>query len=324
MSRASALHSIFLSLVVASTQSIAPAFASCIENSAGCPPHRVLAKAPVGSFLENIARAPDGAFLITDYTGKRIIRFTDQTGFETLSTVETHPLGIAIDTDGTTYFTGQDKSLFGGGGTMADANAVWKIPRGGKPELVVRSTEAQFLNGMLRLAPGRILIADSRGGVIWELITATGRLSKFLVDPLLDTNDAKSPTPAANGIKLRDGHIYVSNTVRSTFVRAKLDADLRPGKPEVFLENARADDFDFSPKGTLYFTTHRDKVLRLVAGKIEEFAGGQTGIVGNTALIWNAKGEGPYVIGDGGYVAQQWYKGPAATEATIVKFDAND
>lgn len=298
--------------------------ASSACDSKLCPGHANVAKAPVGTFLENIALARDGAFYITDYTGKRILRFTERMGLETFSVVDAFPLGITIDADDAIYFTAQEKSLFGGGGTMKNANLVYKIPKGGKAELVLRASDANFLNGMTVLAPGRILIADSLGGVIWELNTSTSQMLKFLEDPLLDTNNPASPTPAANGVKIHGGYVVVSNTVRSTFVRSKLDGENRPGRPEVFLENARADDFAFSPRGTLYFATHRDKVLRVVAGKIEEFAGGETGILGNTALAWDSKGEGPYVIGDGGFVGHQWYKGPAPGEATIVKFYEKD
>ncbi len=298
------------------------ASAQCTIGEAGCPKHSVVAKAPVGTFLENIALGPDGAFYITDYTGKRIVRFTDADGLKTYAEVDAYPLGIIVDTDNTVYFTAQEKTLFGGGGTFNNANRIYRIRSGGKPELFLQPADGRFLNGMTRIAPGRFLIADSRGGVIWEMDAAKAQLSKFLVSPLLDTSDEKAPTPGANGVKVHNGHVYVSNTVRGTFVRAKLGEDIKPGEPEVWLENARADDFDFSPAGVLYFTTHRDKIFKVVDGKVQEFAGGGTAIVGNTALAWNAKGEGPYVIGDGGLVGHKSYKGPEPGEATIVRFDA--
>jgi sugar lactone lactonase YvrE len=295
-------------------------FAQCKIGEPGCPDHKVVATAPVGTFFENIALGADGAFYITDYTGKRIVRFTDNDGLKTYAEVDAHPLGIIVDTDNTVYFTAQEKTLFGGGGTFHNANRIYRIRSGSKPELFLQSADAHFLNGMLRIAPGRFLIADSRGGVIWELAAAKGRLSKFLVSPLLDTSDDKIPTPGANGIKINNGYLYISNTIRGTFVRVKFGEDMKPGEPEVWLENARADDFDFSPSGVLYFTTHRDKIMRIIDGKPQEFAGGGTSIVGNTALAWNAKGEGPYVIGDGGLVGNKSYKGPEPVEATIVRF----
>ncbi len=299
------------------------AFAQCkMGEEPGCPKHSVVAKAPVGTFFENIALGADGAFYLTDYTGKRIVRFTDADGLKTHASVDVHPLGIIVDTDNTIYFTGQEKSLFGGGGTFHNANVIYRIRNGGQPELFLRSADAKFLNGMTRIAPGRFLIADSRGGVIWELNAASPKLSQFLVSPLLDTSDDKIPTPGANGVKINNGYLYISNTVRGTFVRVKLGADMKPGEPEIWLENARADDFDFSPAGTMFYTTHRDKIFRVMDGKPQEFAGGGTSIVGNTALAWNAKGEGPYVVGDGGLVGNKSYKGPEPVEATIVRFDS--
>ncbi|MGD9920899.1 MAG: hypothetical protein AB7V13_05565 [Pseudorhodoplanes sp.] len=309
-------------VMITSTALGGTALAQCKVGEPGCPRHSVVATAPVGTFFENIALGADGAFYITDYTGKRIVRFTDAGGLKPFAEVDAHPLGVAVDTDNTVYFTAQEKTLFGGGGTFHNANRIYRVRNGGKPELFLQPADAKFLNGMTRLAPGRFLIADSRGGVIWMLDAAKAQISKFLASPLLDTPDDKIPTPGANGVKIHDGHVYVSNTVRGTFIRAKLGSDMTPGEPQVWLENTRADDFDFSPSGELYLTTHRDKVLRIVDGKAQEFAGAGTSIVGNTALAWNATGDGLYVIGDGGLVGHKSYKGPEPREATIVRFEA--
>lgn len=66
-------------------------------------------------------------------------------------------------------------------------------------------------------------------------------------------------------------------------------------------------------------------MLRVDAnGKTQVFANASDKVVGNTALIWDANRKGPYVIADGGFVAQQWYKGSAPGPATLVRFNEKE
>lgn len=278
-----------------------------------------LGRAAPGSFFENLAFGQDGTLYITDYTRRQVLRYTEALGLQTHATLDVHPLGIAFDTDGTMLLSCQEKNLFGGGGTMRNANQLYRA-RPGESLRRWKSIEgAGFLNGIVCMDPKRMLIADSRGGVIWMIHMDSDEVRPFVKDQLLDTADQASLTPAANGLKIHKGHLYVSNTARGIFVRMKLDGD-QPGRVEVFAENVRADDFAFSPDGRLFFTTHRDKIFVLDGGKPVEYAGLEADIPGNTALLWAPDGRGPYVITDGGYVAQQWYGGPAAGPARLVRF----
>lgn len=297
---------------------------ACALSEPLCPPHEVIATAPAGAFLENIVLAADTNFYITNYTGKQVLKLGNDGTFETFTTLDAFPLGIAQRADGTFYVTAQKKNLFGGEGDMHNGNLIYRIDADGSVSSLKDVEGSSFLNGMTTLAPNRILIADSLGGIVWVLETDTGTISKFLEDPLLDTVTPELPTPAANGVKIYEGHVYVSNRANGTILRAPIGADSVPGPVEVFLENARCDDFGFAPDGTLYLTTHRDKVLRVKDGKVEEFAGTGTGINGNTAIAWDASGQGPIVIGDGGFVGNQWYGGPEPQDATVVKFASRD
>jgi sugar lactone lactonase YvrE len=210
-------------------------------------------------------------------------------------------------------------NLFGGGGTMSNAGTLYRARPGGPLKRWKEVEGASFLNGMAQLSPTELLIADSRGGVLWRLDGTTGQTTPFVRDPLLDTADPASLTPAANGIKLYAGSVYVSNTARGLLLRIPLDGR-QPGAVEVLAEKLRADDFAFSPDGRLHYTTHRDKIFVFENGRSVEFAGAEAGVVGNTALLWGPDGSGPYVTTDGGYVAQQWYRGPEAGPAQLLKF----
>lgn len=280
-----------------------------------------LGKADSGSFFENLAFGPDGALYITDYTRRQVLRYTDARGLQVHARLDVHPLGIAFDTDGTMLLSSQEKNLFGGGGTMRNANLLYRARRGESIRRWKAIDGAGFLNGIVCLESKRMLIADSRGGVIWTIHMDSDEVRPFVTDPLLDAADPSSLTPAANGVKIHQGYLYVSNTARGVFLRVSLEGR-RPRRVELFAENVRADDFAFSPDGRLFFTTHRDKIFVLDGGKPVEYAGLEADISGNTALLWGPDGRGPYVITDGGYVAQQWYGGPAAGPARLLRFSS--
>lgn len=299
--------------------------AGCAANADGsvrsAPQVKELGRADPGSFFENLVFGPDGALYITDYTRRQVLRYTDTLGLRVHATLDVHPLGIAFDTDGTMLLSCQEKNLFGGGGTMRNANLLYRA-RPGESLRRWKSIEAAgFLNGIVCMDSRRMLIADSRGGVIWMVHMDSDEVHRFVTHPLLDAADQASLTPAANGLKLHKGYLYVSNTARGIFLRMKLNGR-QPGELEVFAENVRADDFAFSPDGRLFFTTHRDKIFFLAGEKPVEYAGAEAGLSGNTALVWGPDGRGPYVITDGGYVAQQWYGGPAAGPARLLRFSA--
>ena len=285
----------------------------------------IVAEAPVGSFFENIAPGPDGAFYITDYTGRRVLRFREGEPLATFANLDAHPLGIQFDADGTLYVSAQASSLFGGGGTFNNAKLIYRARPNQPLTRYLEVPEANFLNGWTRLAPNRLLVADSRGGVIWELDTRRDVVSKYLVDPLLDSTRPEVPTPAANGVKVHQGYLYVSNTIEGTFVRARLDEAGRPGKPELFMSGARADDFAFSPLGTLYYTTHQEAVMRVLGGGVAKPVEAAEGaLTGSTALAWGSDGKGPYVITDGGLVRSKSYGGAAPGTAKIVRLRGAD
>lgn len=280
----------------------------------------VVGQVPAGSFFENLALGPDDAFYITDYTQRKIMRFTEAGGLVEHFRIDNHPLGIEFDSDGAMYFTAQEKNMFGGGGDFTNANWIYRALPGQPPAKFLQVTGANFLNGMIRQSPGQILIADSRGGTIWKLDTRLATASRFFVDPRLDANNPKAPTPGANGLKLRNGSLYISNTETAVIYALRLSDQGAPLNLDVFANGIRADDFAFSPEGTFFYTTHRDVLMKLDAdGKPQKVAGAEAGVNGNTALAWNRQGRGPYVITDGGFVANRSYGGPAPGPATIVR-----
>jgi sugar lactone lactonase YvrE len=288
------------------------------------PRATVLAESP-GGFFENLAFGPDNALYVTDYTHRRILRHTSSHGTCVYADLDVHPLGIAFDAKGTMFVSAQELSLFGGGGDMTNANLVLRARSGEVPKRLMKIEGSGLLNGLTPLGSSGILLADSRGGIIWLLDTSSEQVERFIVHELLDASDPSLPGPAANGVKVHRGHMYVSNSMKGLMVRVPLSTSLRPtAPPEIFAEEVRADDFAFSPDGRLFYTSHRDKIFYLHDGKSSEFADASARIVGNTALAWSPDGCGLYVVTDGGFAINYWYGGPPAEPARVVRFSRWD
>ncbi|WP_146126823.1 SMP-30/gluconolactonase/LRE family protein [Labrys okinawensis] len=278
---------------------------------------KVVGQASELSLWENIALGPDGAFYISDHNHRRILRYADVEGLKIFAELPAYPLGLIFDSDGTLYVGAIGRNAL----TPVngpDANTIYRIRPEGKPELFKEAKDARLLNGWVRLAPGRLLIADSIGGTIWQLDTKSGELTKFASDPLLDTPDPTIVTPAANGLKIHDGYLYISNTARKTIYRARLDPAGKLGPIEAYQENARADDIAFSPKGNLFYTTHQKSLYVILDGKSVEFSH-DPAIRGSTALIWGEKDKGPYVVSDGGMFASIKYNGGPPDKAGLTE-----
>ena len=62
------------------------------------------------------------------------------------------------------------------------------------------------------------------------------------------------PLPGANGIKIRDDVVYVSNTATQNILTIPIQADGKAGKVTVRFTGIQADDFAFAANGDLYIT----------------------------------------------------------------------
>ena len=321
------------------SQILRRALAACLFTCAALPLH---AQSPVGgertvrsavvaqqsgpSFLESIAVGPDKAIYVTDFHGRQILKYVDDKGFTVHARLDVHPWGLVFDNDGTMYFGAAEEDIVDK--RSPPTQLIYRqAPGDPVPTRLLRIEQAKALNGMTLLAPGRILLADARGGVIWHLDLKTGAASRFLQDDLLDAPaNFQLPTPAANGLKIHAGYLYVSNTARVAMLRVRIGDDLKPaGGVEVYADAVRADDFVFSPAGNLYYTTHRKEVMRITPDRrISEVAGIGPELIGSTALAWRQGDDGPFAINDGGFIAHHWYGGPAPAASNLVRLRGLD
>lgn len=285
----------------------------------------VVAQQSAPSFLESIAIGPDNAIYVTDFHGRQILRYVDDKGFSVHASLDVHPWGLVFDSDGTLYFGAAERDIVNK--SSPPTQLIYRQAKGESAQQLLKIDQAQALNGMTLLASGRILMADARGGVIWHLDVRTKAVSRFLQDDALDAPaDFKLPTPAANGIKIHQGYLYISNTARGAMMRVRIGSDLAPaGHLEVFADQVRADDFAFSPAGNLYYTTHRKEVMKITPARaISQVPNIGPELWGSTALVWRHGDDGPFAINDGGFIAHHWYGGPMPVASNLVRLHGLD
>ncbi len=112
-----------------------------------------------------------------------------------------------------------------------------------------------FLNGLeiISTNPVRLLVADSRAGVVYRVDVAAGTYTKVLDNALL------KPTSPTNGVGVNglkyDGskYLYFSNTAQAILGRVPINADgTAAGAFTTLTTNAPIDDFVLKPQGGAY------------------------------------------------------------------------
>ncbi|MER7518983.1 hypothetical protein [Streptomyces sp. NPDC126499] len=210
-----------------------------------------------GHTPENIALEPDGSANITWAFARKVVRVDRQGGVTELAELPevANPqtpnigaavvLGIARALDGTlyvTYATGREET------------GIWRIPAGGgTPEQIGFFPAGAMPNGLaFDEECGTLYTADSALGRVWSLPVTGGSPTAWATGPALEATDALPF--GANGLKVHDGAVWVSNTARGTLLRIPVKPDGSAGPIET-----RASGLDFIDD--FAFTRHGDTVL---------------------------------------------------------------
>ena len=243
-------------------------------------PAEVIATWPKGSFAENLAIGDEGTIHVTLHTDRAVIRVDPATrAVSAFATYETPVAGVVFGPEGTLYVSGGQPGTPGG--------VIWATSRDGSVRRLAVLPDAAFLNGMALHPDGRLLVAESIGGLIYAVHPTSGTVTTWMGDERLRAPGSDG-TPGANGIKLHGGHAYVSVTGRDMIVRAPLDRDGAPGAVEVVAERLRADDFAVAADGSLVIATHpAHSLVRLAPdGARTTLAAAGQGMVGSTAVAF--------------------------------------
>ncbi|KAI4622082.1 hypothetical protein J4E83_004821 [Alternaria metachromatica] len=282
-------------------------------------PARTVAQLPtVPTWLENIAVRPNGDLLVTQlapvpilYTIKNpslgnatlepIYEFRATNVTDLLGITETAPDTYAIIAgNATTNSTGY-------AGTWSVWQATFASPDVSIPTVhkIANVPQAKLLNGAAALLsdPSIVMIVDSQYGLLFRLDTKTGT-SDIIADgpefkPYPELHNATVGF-GANGIKIRNGFVYFSNSDLIAIYRVPITSrGYIPHNPKGGVElyaNLTAvadfvDDFTFGPDGTLWAVSNYENTVIAVSpgGKKMEVVAGAKGSVtfaGDTAAAF--------------------------------------
>ncbi|MFJ9846897.1 hypothetical protein ACIRYZ_41990 [Kitasatospora sp. NPDC101155] len=222
-----------------------------------------------GQTPENAATEPDGSLDVTFSIARQVAR-VDADG--TTHILATMPLpadggvntpvlhvattmGIVRDADGALYF------LYAAG--AADLTGVWRLRPHGIPERIAPLPAAALPNGLaLDQRHGMLYIADSALGTIWTVHTTGGRATAWSTAPEL----AFSSIAGANGLKIHNNALWVSNTDKGIIVRIPFRPGRRPGPVQTRATGlTTVDDFAFTGGGDeiLAALNHVNQVVRI-------------------------------------------------------------
>jgi hypothetical protein len=303
-----------------------PAFAegSC-KLQVGLPfPAYTVAQLPkIPTWLENIAVRANGDLLVTQFAPAPILyTVRDPTSEKTeLEAVHeftdiTNVLGITETLPDTFVIVGGNATANATGyaGTFSSwevkfLNGVAKIRK------VANIPEAMFLNGVVALpnAPNIVLIADSQFGLLFRLDTKRGMHEIVADRPEFKPNAErfnKTVGFGINGVKIRDGYLYFSNTNLVNIYRIQITEEgyiAQSGKALVELYadlnslTTFIDDFEIGKDGTLWVVTNDENTVIAVSpesrkGQVVAGAKTQLTVAGATGAAFGRTRKDKYVL----------------------------
>ena len=271
-----------------------------------------------GTWLENIAVSSDGTLLTTRLDVPEVWAVNPSTG--AASSIVKVPAPARSLTGICELSPG--KFAIGAGvydlakGSEEDSWGIWTFSLADGEDKAQDSLHqvcqikgAGLINGMTTWDENSVLAADSVHGTVYKIDISAGSYEITVSDELATPGpDAFAPL-GINGIKLRDGHLYFTNTVRQAFYRVPVDKDAKSaGSVEKIAGGFGCDDFVFDSDGTAYIVTHIQNTLITVSPGSEDavtIAGKKDTleIAGGTACMFGRKGDDArklYIVTCGG------------------------
>jgi hypothetical protein len=126
---------------------------------------------------------------------------------------------------------------------VASLNGVYRTEPGGQPTLIAPLPAGSLANGIaVDNKTATLFVTDSALGKIWSIPEQGGTATTWASGGLLAPNKGFG----ANGLKLHNGALWVSNTSNGTILRIPILANGKAGPVKVFASGlASVDDFAF-------------------------------------------------------------------------------
>jgi hypothetical protein len=195
---------------------------------------------------ENITLEPGGAADVTFNRARQVARVGTDGSVSILATLPAPATGTATVSG---IVRGKDGSLYVNY-NAGSQSGIWRIARGGgTPVQVVALPEVKVINGLaLDRGEDALYATDSTSGTVWKVSLKSGTASVWAQGAELEPS--KSPGFGANGIKVHDGAVWVSNTDQGTLLRIPIDAHGTAGAVTTVAQGLTAiDDFAFTGDG---------------------------------------------------------------------------
>ncbi len=245
---------------------------------AGAAP-RIVPLAP-GQQPENITLEPDGSADLT-------FAYTGEIGRVSPSGRVTVIARIPVPEDGDVPVV--HKRLFLGGivrapggdlyvavSTGTAATGLYRVRAGLPPVQVAKLPPSGFQNGVARdPATGDLFVADSFGSTVWRV--SRGRVTAWATGELL----APVSGFGANGVKVHDGALWVSNLDRGTLVRFPLHGG--PGRV-VTSGLGPVDDFAFHGDTVVAAINQDNRVVTVGRDGVKTILSTEDGLANPTAV----------------------------------------
>jgi sugar lactone lactonase YvrE len=282
-------------LIIALTLFLSPSglFSQSLPHIFASTPKRlldskILAAYPKNTWLENLVVGPNGALYATNYLEGKVFKIAADGEKEVYAAIDGKIAGIAVYHKNQFLVTGWDKQA---------KPAIFKIDGKSSVSKLLNIDGGMFPNGIVHLESDKYLVADSYAGCIWQYDAASNIVSVWLKDKLLERSSGKSQYPAANGLKMYDGNLYVSNTEKQILVKVPMSG-FKARAPSLFIDKVNIDDFAFDGSGNIYAATNvYNGVIKITPDKqITIVADLSSGVAGSTSVVIAKNSVGAWVL----------------------------
>jgi hypothetical protein len=198
---------------------------------------------------ENIKLEPDGSAVVTFNKARQVARVSTNGVVTILATLPApasgtaEASGIVRAKDGTLYVNYNAGVL----------SSIWRIPpNGGLPSQFAALPNVAALNGLaIDESESDLYVTDSTNGAVWKISLRPGMAGARTLwaqgPPLQRTVSAPE---GANGIKVHNGAVWVSNTAQGTLMSIPINEDGTAGTITTKATGLTAiDDFAFTGSG---------------------------------------------------------------------------
>ena len=232
-------------------------------------PIQTLQQFPKGTSVENIAVRANSQLLVTILTAPQLLQIDPNNKNRAPILVHTFPNATTL-----TGITEFERDIFYIVASTINPNpltpvtgsgSVWEVDLRGfstepgheaKVKRVAVFPDAILLNGMTTLSrkEGLVLVADSFKGVTWLANVKTGAVKIAVDDPLMKPIPNVPLSLGINGVKVRSGYLYFSNTNQALLARVAISPDgtLTGSTQIVSSKTTGIDDFCFDERGDVF------------------------------------------------------------------------